>query len=55
MEERGGATNKHTRLTHVKIKKKERGGAHRILKKRKKKERKQRALGCSGKSFSRFV
>lgn len=31
MEERGGATNKHTQLTHVKIKK-ERGGAHRIKK-----------------------
>lgn len=31
MEERGGATNKHTLLTHVKIKK-ERGGTHRIKK-----------------------
>lgn len=38
MQERGGATNKHTLLTHVKIKK-ERGGAHRIKKKKKKKQR----------------
>lgn len=37
MEERGGATNKHTLLTHVKIKK-ERGGAHRIKKKKKEKK-----------------
>lgn len=51
MEERGGATNKHTRLTHVKIKKKERGGALRILKKRKKEGKKAARSGLFRQKF----